>query len=47
MNAETKVEGGRLRLRQRVNVRYISSDDGDTAILVIVRPSRTQAKKQK
>ena len=47
MNAETKVEGGRLRLRQRINVRYISSDDGDVAILVIVRPTRAQAKKQK
>lgn len=47
INAETKVEGGRLRLRQRINVRYISSDDGDVAILVIVRPARTQPKKQK
>jgi hypothetical protein len=47
MNAETKVEGGRLRLRQRINVRYISSDDGDVAILVIVRPARAQPKKEK
>lgn len=47
MNAETKVEGGRLRLKQRINVRYIAGDDGDIAILVIVRPARTQPKKQK
>jgi len=39
VNAQTKVEGCRLRLKQRVNVRYISADDVYTAILVIVRPS--------
>jgi len=44
VNAQTKVEGGRLRLKQRVNVRYISADDVYTAILVIVRPS-TKTKK--
>jgi hypothetical protein len=44
VNAQTKVEGGRLRLRARITVRYITSEDGDTAILVIVRPA---AKKQK
>ena len=41
VNAQTKVEG-RLRLKQRVAVRYVSGDDGDTAILVIVRPSKKQ-----
>jgi hypothetical protein len=44
VNAQTKVEGGRLRLKQRVNVRYSSTDDSYTAILVIVRPS-TKTKK--
>ena len=44
VNAQTKIEGGRLRLRQRVYVRYVSSDEISTAILVIVRPS---TKKQK
>ena len=44
VTAETKVEGGRLRARERVTVRYLSNDDGDIAILVIVRPT---AKKQK
>jgi len=44
LNAQTKVEGGRLRLKQRVNVRYISIDEVYTAILVIVRPS-TKTKK--
>ena len=37
VNAQTKIEGGRLRPRGRVTVRYISGDDSDTAILVIVR----------
>jgi len=44
VNAQTKVEGGRLRLRERITVRYVLADDKDTAILVIVRPA---AKKQK
>ena len=45
MNAQTKVEGGRLRLRERITVRYVSGDDSDTAILVIVRPATTKNKK--
>ena len=44
VNAQTKIEGGRLRLKQRVNVRYVANDDSYTAILVIVRPT---TKKQK
>src|SRR5690349_15814661 len=40
VNKQTKIEGGRLRLKERVNVRYVSGDDGDTAILVIVRPAQ-------
>ena len=44
VNAQTKIEGGRLRLKQRITVRYITADEKDTAILVIVRPA---AKKQK
>src|SRR5260370_34880639 len=47
VNAQTKIEGGRLRLRERITVRYVSGDDSDTAILVIVRPAATQPKKQK
>ena len=39
VNVQTKIEGGRLRLRERVTVRYISGEDTDTAILVIVRPA--------
>jgi hypothetical protein len=46
VNAQTKVEG-RLRLRVRINVRYIAGDNGDIAILVIVRPATGTAKKQK
>lgn len=44
VNAQTKIEGGRLRLRQRVTVRYITGDDSDTAILVIVRPAAAKQK---
>jgi hypothetical protein len=44
VNAQTKVEGGRLRARQRVTVRYVTADEGDTAILIIIRPA---TKKQK
>ena len=39
VNAQTKIEGGRLRLRERVTVRFIAGDEGDTAILVILRPA--------
>ena len=39
VNTETKVEGGRLRLKARITVRYVTGDDIDTAILVIIRPS--------
>jgi len=46
ITAQTKIEGGRLRLRQRIYVRYTSGDNGDTAILVIIRPATT-AKKTK
>lgn len=46
ITAATKVEQGRIRLRERVSVRYVSSDEGDTAILVIVRPTSTQQKKK-
>jgi len=47
MNAQTKIEGGRLRLRERITVRYISGDGSDTAILIIVRQPTTPAKKPK
>ena len=39
VNAQTKVEGGRLRLKARITVRYLSGDEAETAILVIVRPA--------
>jgi hypothetical protein len=39
VNVQTKVEGGRLRLKARITVRYVSGDDSDTAILVIIRPA--------
>ena len=47
VNAQTKFEGGRLRLKQRVLVRYVTADEADTAILVIVRPSAQQQKGKK
>jgi hypothetical protein len=47
VNAQTKIEGGRLRARERVTVRYVTADEGDTAILVIIRPATAPPKKQK
>jgi hypothetical protein len=44
VNPKTKVEGGRLRLKARITVRYITGDDTDTAILVIVRPAAKKTK---
>jgi hypothetical protein len=35
---QTKIEG-RLALRVRVTVRYLTDDDGDTATLIVVRGS--------
>jgi hypothetical protein len=44
VNAQTKIEGGRLRLRERVTVRFLTGDESDTAILVIVRPAAKNKK---
>jgi hypothetical protein len=44
MTAQTKVEQGRLRVRARVTVRYVSDGNGDTATLIIIR---TEPAKQK
>jgi len=44
VTAQTKIEGGRLRLKQRIYVRYVSSDESDTAILVIIRPATKKPK---
>jgi len=46
MTPATKIEQGRIRLKERVTVRFVTGDDGDTAILVIVRPTSTQQKKK-
>jgi len=35
----TKVEG-RLRVKVRVTVRYVTDEDGDTATLIIVRTAQ-------
>jgi len=40
VTAQTKIEGGRLKLKQRIYVRYVSADEMDTAILVIIRPAK-------
>jgi len=37
LRPDTKVEGV-LAANVRVTVRYVSDDDGDTAILIVVRP---------
>jgi hypothetical protein len=44
VTVQTKIEGGRLRLKQRIYVRYVSGDDSDTAILVIIRPAAKKTK---
>jgi len=44
VTAQTKIEGGRLRIKQRIYVRYVSSDESDTAILVIIRPASKKPK---
>jgi hypothetical protein len=38
MTPETKVEG-QMAAQVRVTVRYVTDDDGDTAILIVVRPA--------
>jgi hypothetical protein len=37
LTSDTKFEGGRPKIRAQVTVRYISSDDGDRAVHIIVR----------
>jgi len=41
MTPETKVEG-KLRTKVRVTVRYITSEDGDLATLIVVRQSKSK-----
>jgi len=43
LTSETRVEG-KLRVRVRVTVRYITDEDGDTATLIVVRASQTKKK---
>ena len=43
ITVQTKVDG-RLRARVRVNVRYVSGPNGDTATLVIVRTDPAKPK---
>lgn len=50
LTPQTKIEG-RLALRVRVTVRYLTDDDGDTATLIVVRgsapaPKAVKQKKQ-
>jgi hypothetical protein len=41
IKADTKVEG-KLKLKARVTVGFKSSDDGDVAVRIIVRPPQTK-----
>ena len=34
---DTRVEGGKLRLKAKVTVGFVTSDDGDVARLIVVR----------
>src|SRR5437763_1650434 len=42
VTAATKVEGGKLRARMRVTVRFVTVDERDTATLVIIRPEKSK-----
>jgi hypothetical protein len=46
LTPDTKVEG-RLVMKARVTVRYVTDDDGDTAILIVVRSPGLLAPKSK
>jgi hypothetical protein len=49
LTPQTKIEG-KLAIKVRVTVRYITDDDGDTATLIVVRgsvPSTPKPAKQK
>jgi hypothetical protein len=46
LTPHTKVEG-KLALKVRVTVRYITDDDGDTATLIVVRGTAPKPAKQK
>jgi hypothetical protein len=37
MDAQTRVEGGRLQPKARVTVKFEKTDDGERAVRVIVR----------
>jgi hypothetical protein len=46
LTPQTKIEG-KLAVKVRVTVRYITDDDGDTATLIVVRGSAPRPPKQK
>jgi hypothetical protein len=37
IKADTKVEGGKLRVKSKVTVGFVTSDEGDIARLIVVR----------
>lgn len=42
--AGAKWDTGKLRVKQRVTVRYMTSDDGDVATLIVVRMTQQKQK---
>lgn len=42
ITAQTKFEGPKPQVNSHVTVRYVSGDDGDRAVRVIVRPPATK-----
>lgn len=42
---ETKTEG-KMKNKSRVTVRYATSEEGDVAVSIIVRPERAESKKK-
>jgi hypothetical protein len=45
VTADTKCEG-KLKAKVRVTVRYVTSEDGDTAELIVVRSQQKKTKQQ-
>ncbi len=46
INSDTRIEG-RLRVKAKVTVGYVTTDDGDVAKLVVVRASSSQKQSDK
>lgn len=46
ITAETAIQGGKPKLKSRVTVKWVSGDDGDRAVKIILRGAVPPPKKQ-